>query len=391
MRPIIIASRCLMGGSHMKSADFIKNWHTTVQTNFPRIAESIDYNKFLKVGHDLGVRNRYFFEPYPFTSFDMSLEQRNKWMLEEQKNLISGDLVEWCKNNNIPVKDIGAVMTMYNEPEPLPGLEWPIYKLLKLPPTVQRYAFRNYWCGGGSMLFSRAYDYLIQHPNKAVLLYTALNGSYYPWSMYQKFKSISKRRHLNNDTDGMNTSSVFNAYMNAIFGNDSCGYAVIIGSKLARKWGIIHGNNKIYLEMKRYIEHNIPEPENGASLSIGENGSYLQLPTQVISEHVGTAFRDMYSKLLGRTKLSDIPYKFIHPGGKMVIDAISKHCNIDSGELSRSEECLKHGNNTSVTVFWMLDQWFKEKHPDPNKLWTMGGQGLGSTFVTVLGKTCYIG
>ena len=75
---------------------------------------------------------------------------------------------------------------------------------------------------------------------------------------------------------------------------------------------------------------------------------------------------------------SDIRRFILHPGGRRVIEVMSEKLGLGPADLAATEAVLsEHGNMSSVTVLFVLDEILRRDRPEPGSLGLLGAFGPG--------------
>jgi alkylresorcinol/alkylpyrone synthase len=75
---------------------------------------------------------------------------------------------------------------------------------------------------------------------------------------------------------------------------------------------------------------------------------------------------------------SDISRFILHPGGRRIVEAMAERLGLGPDDLAATEAVLsEHGNMSSVTVLFVLDQVLRCHRPPPRALGLMGAFGPG--------------
>jgi alkylresorcinol/alkylpyrone synthase len=83
---------------------------------------------------------------------------------------------------------------------------------------------------------------------------------------------------------------------------------------------------------------------------------------------------------LSRRGLSraDIRHFVLHPGGRRVVEAMSERLGLGPADLAPTEAVLsQHGNMSSVTVLFVLDEILRRHRPETGALGLLGAFGPG--------------
>ena len=75
---------------------------------------------------------------------------------------------------------------------------------------------------------------------------------------------------------------------------------------------------------------------------------------------------------------ADIRRFILHPGGRRVIEVMSERLGLGPEDLAATEAVLsEHGNMSSVTVLFVLDEILRRRRPEPGALGLLGAFGPG--------------
>ena len=82
-------------------------------------------------------------------------------------------------------------------------------------------------------------------------------------------------------------------------------------------------------------------------------------------------------KARGLTR-QDVSHFILHPGGRRVIEAMAERLSLGPNDLAATEAVLsEHGNMSSVTVLFVLDEVLRTRKPRPGSLGLLGAFGPG--------------
>jgi alkylresorcinol/alkylpyrone synthase len=74
----------------------------------------------------------------------------------------------------------------------------------------------------------------------------------------------------------------------------------------------------------------------------------------------------------------DIQRWILHPGGRKVIEVMSEQLGLEEGDLAPTEAVLsEHGNMSSVTVLFVLDEILRRHRPKAGSRGVVGAFGPG--------------
>jgi alkylresorcinol/alkylpyrone synthase len=74
----------------------------------------------------------------------------------------------------------------------------------------------------------------------------------------------------------------------------------------------------------------------------------------------------------------DIARWILHPGGRRIIEVMAEQLGLHNGDLAPTEAVLaEHGNMSSVTVLFVLDEILRRHRPRPGERGVLGAFGPG--------------
>ena len=84
-----------------------------------------------------------------------------------------------------------------------------------------------------------------------------------------------------------------------------------------------------------------------------------------------------FLKARGLTR-QDVSHFILHPGGRRVIEAMAERLSLGPNDLAATEAVLsEHGNMSSVTILFVLDEVIRTRSPAPGSLGVLGAFGPG--------------
>lgn len=110
------------------------------------------------------------------------------------------------------------------------------------------------------------------------------------------------------------------------------------------------------LYLKSFYSEIVPKGKDDMSWVIASTG-FLMTLSGYVPDLIQADFDNLMNKALNKAGISkeDIQYWCIHPGGKRILDAISKSLDFKGAELEHSLSVLKeYGNMSSPTVLFVL-------------------------------------
>jgi len=108
-----------------------------------------------------------------------------------------------------------------------------------------------------------------------------------------------------------------------------------------------------------------PDSEADMAWTIGDKGFEMVLSTyipRILEANVGQIVDDEL-KRAGRRR-ADIHHWAIHPGGRAILDKISRGLQLEPNELDASREVLRqYGNMSSATILFVLKEMLSSGVP----------------------------
>jgi alkylresorcinol/alkylpyrone synthase len=233
----------------------------------------------------------------------------------------------------------------------IPALDAYVADALKMGPRLVRLPITESGCAGGVVGLARAADFLRAHPEKAALVLAV------------EFSSLTFQRWDHSATNVVST---------AIFG-DGGAAAVLVGSEhpLARGGGrlrIVDSDSVFYPGTLHLMGFHLRNQGLQIVLDPG-------LAPFVRREVVKTVDAFLQRRGLRR---EDVARWILHPGGRRIIDVMSAELGLKPGDLEATETVLaEHGNMSSVTVLFVLDEVLRRHHPGAGSRGVLGAFGPG--------------
>ncbi len=237
----------------------------------------------------------------------------------------------------------------------IPALDAYVADCLGMGPRLVRLPITESGCAGGVVGLARAADYLTAHPDRAALVLAV------------EFSSLTFQRWDRSATNVVST---------AIFGDG--GAAVVLvgpehpraGSGLAR----LLGAESLFFPATTHL----------MGFRLRNQGLQILLDkglTPFVRREVVPAV-EAFLKPKGLTR-QDISRWILHPGGRRIIEVMSERLGLGEADLAPTEAVLaEHGNMSSVTVLFVLDEVLRAHRPPPGARGVLGafGPGFGAEF-----------
>jgi alkylresorcinol/alkylpyrone synthase len=232
----------------------------------------------------------------------------------------------------------------------IPSLDAHVADALGLGPRLARLPITESGCAGGVVGLARAFDHLTAHPERTVLLlaFELSSLTFQPWDR-----------------------SATNVVSTAIFG-DGGAAAVLVGDRhpLARRGALrLRDTGSVFF---RGTTHLMGFELRNAGLQIVlDKGLTPFVRREVLPAVDGF----LAAHCLDR---SQIGRWILHPGGRRVIEVMAERLGLGPLDLAATEAVLSaHGNMSSVTVLFVLDEVLRRQRPAAHTLGLLGAFGPG--------------
>jgi len=232
----------------------------------------------------------------------------------------------------------------------IPALDARIADALGMGPRLGRLPITESGCAGGVVGLARVADYLAAHPDRVVLL-LALELSSLTFQRWDR--------------------SATNVVSSAIFG-DGGAAAVLVGRSHPRAAdGLVRVG-----EAESVF---FPGTTHLMGFELRNQGLQIILDKE-LAPFVAREIVPAVDGFLTPRGLSrkDIGRWILHPGGRRVIEVMSEQLGLDAGDLAPTEAVLsEHGNMSSVTVLFVLDEILRRYRPAAGTRGILGAFGPG--------------
>lgn len=232
----------------------------------------------------------------------------------------------------------------------IPAVDAHVANALGLGPRLARLPITESGCAGGVVGLARAADYLAAHPEGAVLL------------LALEFSSLTFQRWDRSPTNVVST---------AIFG-DGGAAAVLVGGRHPRA-----GRGPVRVRDAESVF--FPGTTHLMGFELRNQGLQILLD-KGLAPFVRREILPLVDGFLSHRGLSrsDVSRFVLHPGGRRVIDVMSEKLGLGPEDLAAVEDVLsEHGNMSSVTVLFVLDEILRRHRPAPGSLGLLGAFGPG--------------
>jgi alkylresorcinol/alkylpyrone synthase len=306
--------------------------------------------RLLSVYGSAGVRERGSVVPIEDVFAPADFETQNRRYREIACSAGADVARRALEASSLPPADVGLVVSVSCTGFMIPAVDAHVANALSLGPRLSRLPITEAGCAGGVVGLARAADYLAAHPDRAALLlaFEASSLTFQPWDR-----------------------SATNVVSTAIFG-DGGAAAVLVGEDhpLAAR-GLARVGDR---ESRFY-----PDTTHLMGFELRNTGLQIQLDKGLapfVRREVRPAVEGfLHPRGLDRTKIARF---ILHPGGRRVIDVMAEQLSLGPCELAPTEAVLsQHGNMSSVTVLFVLDEILRHNRPAAGSLGLLGAFGPG--------------
>jgi len=286
--------------------------------NTKRVA-TVHENVLVK-GRHLAVPLENYFK---FKNFD----EKNNHFLEQAQNLAVKAISKLLKNNKLAAQDIGSLWSNTVTGFAIPSLEARVMNQLPFSDETKRVPLLGLGCMAGAAGINRVADYLLGHPQEAVIFFSV---------------------ELCSLTFQLEDITMANLISTGLFG-DGCAAVLMVGDKhpLAKKAPLkwIASKSVFFKDTEDVMGWNVGEK----GLKIILSKSVPEITEKKLAKPLANFLKDQH------LSLAQIQAFFAHPGGPKVLLAMEKVLDLPAGGLKHSWDSLaENGNMSSVSLLDIL-------------------------------------
>jgi alkylresorcinol/alkylpyrone synthase len=326
--------------------------YTLVQETITEFARELfgetfqDIERLLKVFENGQIAERQFAVPMDWFQTDHTLQDKNDLYIELATSFCA-DAIEKCLQNKVFLKqdiDVGAIdaiVLVSSSGMSTPSLDARIMNKLPFSPHTKRIPLWGLGCAGGAAGISRAYEYCRAYPDENVLVVCV------------ELCSLTFQRNDRSKSNLVGTSLFADGVACAIISGDE---SVLLNHlEMANRPTIIDTQSTL-----------MAFSEDVMGWEVKDTGLHVvfsrDIPT-IIKEWLEPHVVSFLNK--NHLKVEQLSSFIAHPGGKKVLDAYVAALGIDRKMLNTSKEILKkHGNMSSPTVLYVLEQFMLKEHEE---------------------------
>jgi alkylresorcinol/alkylpyrone synthase len=250
----------------------------------------------------------------------------------------------------LPAADVSLVVSVSCTGFMIPAVDAYVANALGMGPRLARLPITQSGCAGGVVGLARAADYLRAHPDRAAVVLAV------------ELASLTFQRWDRSNTNVVST---------AIFG-DGAAAVVLAGARhpLARRAALrIEDAESVFF----------PGTTHLMGFRLRNPGLQIVLDRELapfVRREVAPAV-DGFLAARGLSR-ADVQRWVLHPGGRRIIEVMGEKLGLQPGDMSATTDVLsEHGNMSSVTVLFVLDEILRHQRPAPGSLGVLGAFGPG--------------
>jgi predicted naringenin-chalcone synthase len=252
--------------------------------------------------------------------------------------------------------DIDLVVSVSCTGLMIPAVDAYVADALGMGPRLARLPITESGCAGGVVALARAGDFLAAHPDRCALVISL------------EFASLTFQRWDRSSTNVVST---------AIFGDG--GAAVVLAGRehpRARGAGLarLAAAESVFFAGTTHL----------MGFRLRNPGLQIVLDRELapfVRREVAAAVKSFLEP--HGLRRDDVTRWILHPGGRRIIEVMSERLGLSADDLAPTEAVLaEHGNMSSVTVLFVLDEILRTGRPRPGERGVLGafGPGFGAEF-----------
>ena len=306
--------------------------------------------RLLPVYESAGVRRRASVVPIEEVFHPKDFESQNARYAEIAREAAVDLARRALAAAELQPSDVSLVVSVSCTGFMIPAVDAYVADALGLGPRLARLPITESGCAGGVVGLARATDYLAAHPDRVALVIAL------------EFASLTFQRGDRSATNVVST---------AIFG-DGGAAVVLAGAAHPRARSAaarVAAAESIFF---RGTTHLMGFRLRNAGLQIILDKA---LAPFVRREVAGGVDGFLASLRLAR---NDVQHWIMHPGGRRIIEVMAAALDLTERDLAATETVMaEHGNMSSVTVLFVLDEIIRNARPRPGARGILGAFGPG--------------
>ncbi|MEP3389190.1 MAG: type III polyketide synthase [Reichenbachiella sp.] len=262
-----------------------------------------------------------------------------------------------CLGNNHQLSEFTHLITVSCTGMYAPGLDVDLIKALNLATDIRRNSLNFMGCYAAMNAINLSKEICDNSPEAKVLIVSV------------ELCSLHLQKEQTED----------NLLAHSLFADGAA--AVVVSGQLQKDESaleVMHSASQLFIS-----------GQNDMAWQIGDFGFEMAL-TSYVPKIIEGGIKKLTSDLLSKNNLvlADIDAYAIHPGGKKILEAIENQLGITKTQNHAAYEILKnHGNMSSPTVLFVLNQVWSQLKSESNKKILSFAFGPGLTLESLLFKT----
>jgi alkylresorcinol/alkylpyrone synthase len=312
--------------------------------------------RLLSVYATAGVRTRASVVPIERVFAPADFEAQNDLYIEHARRIALDLSRRALEAGGLAPSDVDAIVSVSCTGFMIPAVEAYVADALKMGPRLMRLPITESGCAGGIVGLARACDFLIAHPERAALVLGIELSSltFQPWDL-----------------------AAANVVSTAIFG-DGGAALLLVGDRhpKAKRGGLAR--------LVDFDSQFFPGTTHLMGFRLRNPGLQIVLDRELapfVRRQVVSAVEGFLRPR--ELKRSDVARWILHPGGRRIIEVMVEALELTPEDLAATDAVLAaHGNMSSVTVLFVLDEMLRAHRPPAGSRGVMGafGPGFGAEF-----------
>jgi predicted naringenin-chalcone synthase len=312
--------------------------------------------RLLSVYETAGVKRRGSVVPIEEVFAPQDFERQNDRYVEIARAAGAETAREALERAELRPSDIGLVVSVSCTGFMIPAVDAYVADALGMGPRLARLPITESGCAGGVVALARAADYLAAHPDRCALVIAL------------EFATLTFQRWDRSSTNVVST---------ALFG-DGGAAVVLAGRDHSRARGPaparLAGAESMFF----------PGTTHLMGFRLRNPGLQIVLDRELapfVRREVAAAVKAFLEPRGLRRE--DVTRWVMHPGGRRIIEVMAEKLDLSEADLAPTEAVLaEHGNMSSVTVLFVLDEILRTDRPRPGERGVLGafGPGFGAEF-----------
>ncbi|MFN7250412.1 MAG: type III polyketide synthase [Anaerobacillus sp.] len=303
-----------------------------------------DIERLLTVFSNGQIEERQFGVPLEWFKDEHSFQERNDLYIELATQY-GAEVIKLCLENsyflkeNINVSAIDAIIFVSSSGIATPSLDARIMNLLPFCPHTKRIPLWGLGCAGGAAGMSRGYEYCKAYPDANILVVCV------------ELCSLTFQRNDRSKSNLIGTSLFADGVASALLMGDES--PLLSKAKQVVQPTILATQSTL-----------MPNSEDVMGWALKDSGLHVVF-SRDIPNIIKKWLRPNVEEFLQSQDInfSQLAEFIAHPGGKKVLDSYVESLGITGEMVSTSQQILKkHGNMSSPTVLYVLEEIMKKKH-----------------------------